>query len=135
MGVADRKVQFWLNDMLFEYDAEKGRQNIKKHGISFETAAYVFLDSHRIEWGDNRHSWDEKRYDVLGEISYEGVPVIGNMRGRSGDEEDVVFIVYTDRKAVYRDGGIVEVTRLISARYATDFERGVYYGNYRRFQD
>ena len=35
--------------MQFEWDEEKNRKNIKKHGISFELAAKVFLDENRIE--------------------------------------------------------------------------------------
>ena len=38
-----RKVVFSIEDMLFEYDEEKNRINIKKHGISFQIAARVFF--------------------------------------------------------------------------------------------
>ncbi len=33
----------------FEWDEEKAEANIIKHGISFQTAAKVFLDENRIE--------------------------------------------------------------------------------------
>ncbi len=49
----------------------------------------------------------------------------------SADEpDDILFVVYTDRIKVLQDGNEVDVTRLISARFATDFERGMYYGKY-----
>lgn len=32
-------VRFILGDMVFEYDEEKNRKNIEKHGISFKSAA------------------------------------------------------------------------------------------------
>ena len=32
----------------FEWDEEKERKNIKKHGIDFRTAALVFYDSNRL---------------------------------------------------------------------------------------
>lgn len=32
-------VRFTLGDMVFEYDEEKNRKNIEKHGISFKSAA------------------------------------------------------------------------------------------------
>lgn len=51
--------------------------------------------------------------------------IIGN-NGR----DDVLFVVYTERIKKNENGVDVEVTRLISARYATNFERGLYYGKY-----
>ena len=38
-----RTVRFILGGMVFEYDEEKNRINIKKHGISFRSAARVFF--------------------------------------------------------------------------------------------
>ena len=35
--------------MLFEWDDEKERINVAKHGIDFSTAAFVFGDDNRIE--------------------------------------------------------------------------------------
>ncbi|MGF7108492.1 uncharacterized DUF497 family protein [Treponema pedis] len=35
--------------MNFEWDEEKNKANIKKHGVAFEMAAKVFLDDKRIE--------------------------------------------------------------------------------------
>ena len=40
----------------FEWDEEKERINIAKHGIDFETASHVFLDSNRLEYYDEAHS-------------------------------------------------------------------------------
>ena len=39
-----------------------------------------------------------------------------------------MFVVYTERIWQDEKGGEIEVTRLISARLATNFERGLYYG-------
>lgn len=36
-------VRFILGGVLFEYDPEKNRKNIEKHGISFKSAARVFF--------------------------------------------------------------------------------------------
>ena len=38
-----RIVTFMLGDMTFEYDDEKNQKNIEKHGISFKSAARIFL--------------------------------------------------------------------------------------------
>ena len=89
-------------DLKFEWDEEKAKINLKKHGIPFETAAKVFLDENRIEIYDEAHSADENRYITIG------------LAG------EVLFVVYTERHPQIR---------LISARLATARERKVYYGN------
>lgn len=123
-------VSFKLGGMAFEYDEEKNLINIQKHGIDFKSAARVFFDYDRIELYDDSHSVDEDRYDTIGDSSagYRtdntiiGAPAINN------DINDILFVVYTDRVRVDKNGHIEDVTRLISARLATEFERGVYYG-------
>ena len=55
--------------MLFEYDEEKERMNIKKHGISFRAAARVFFDADYIEEIDEAHSDHEQRYNIIGDTS------------------------------------------------------------------
>lgn len=47
---SNRTVSFSLGEMAFEYDEEKNRINIKKHGISFRSAARIFFDYDRIEF-------------------------------------------------------------------------------------
>lgn len=87
-------------DLKFEWDEEKNLINQKKHGISFETAAYVFQDKHYIEMYDFEHSTNEDRYIAIG--------MVGNL----------LFVVFTERG---------ENIRLISARLATEEERRLYY--------
>ena len=86
---------------LVEWDENKNQQNIKKHGISFQTAALVFADEERIEYLDKLHSQDEERYVVLGCV------------------QGILYVVYTMRD---------EYARLISARMTTPYERKIYYG-------
>lgn len=86
--------------LTFEWDEEKNRINKRKHGISFETAAFVFDDENYIEMYDFEHSIDEDRYIAIGRVG------------------DVLFVVFTERK---------ENIRLISARLATEPERRLYY--------
>ena len=89
--------------MLFEWDDEKERINISKHGIDFSTAALVFGDKNRIERYDSEHSADEERYITIGRIN--GVAI-------------VVMVVYTERE---------QAIRIISARLATKREEEAYY--------
>ena len=53
-------------ELKFEWDEEKDRINRQKHGISFETASYVFRDEYYIEMYDFEHSMDEDRYIAIG---------------------------------------------------------------------
>ena len=89
--------------MIFEWDEEKNRANVKKHGIDFETAAHVFKDKNRIEYYDIEHSAFEDRYITIGEIDEVLI---------------VILVVYTERS---------DAIRIISARKATKQERRAYY--------
>ncbi len=92
-----------VGEYLVEWDDEKNKINKKKHGISFETAARIFLDDNRIEYYDELHSDFEDRFRVIGIV------------------DEVLFVVYTEREDRYR---------LISARQADKSEEGEYYGQY-----
>lgn len=51
---------------MFEWDFEKEKKNIQKHGISFEEASTVFADESAILFDDPEHSEDEERFLLLG---------------------------------------------------------------------
>lgn len=127
-----KTISFSLNGMLFEYDEEKNQQNIRKHGISFRSAARVFFDYDRIEFYDEENSADEDRYDTIGDSSAgylaSASTTIGNVDAFLTDVHDILYVVYTERVHEELNGKKREVTRLISARMATNFERGLYYG-------
>lgn len=91
--------------MVFEWDENKEKINLAKHGLDFSTAALVFRDQNRLEWFDDAHSDSEDRYITIGEIN--GIAV-------------VLLVVYTERG---------DAIRLISARKATNKERRLYYGS------
>ncbi len=52
----------------FEWNDTKNRENIRKHGISFEVAQYAFLDPFRVIAEDTEHSQSEKRLYCIGRI-------------------------------------------------------------------
>jgi len=91
-----------FEELIFEWDSEKERDNIREHGIDFEAAERAFFDYHRMERHDDDSSNDEDRWQTMGFF------------------DDVLFVVYTERG---------EVIRIISARIAEPFERRIYYGN------
>ena len=118
----NRHVMFSIGDMVFEYDEEKNQKNIKKHGLPLSLGARVFFDDYRVELYDTAHSNEERRYDVIGS-STAGIGYIEN--------DEILFVVYTERDKITDEGTEIDVTRLISVRLANNFERGVYYANRR----
>lgn len=50
----------------FEWDAHKADTNLKKHGVTFEQAASVFLDTLSLTVFDGAHSQHEERWFTLG---------------------------------------------------------------------
>ncbi len=123
----EKLVRFTLGGMLFEYDETKNQKNIQSHGISFKQAARVFFDYDRIELFDEGH---KDRFNVIGDTSAGNLTVIGNLSRMDAGVDDILFVVYTERETVDEGGRSVDVTRMISARLATNFERGMYYGKY-----
>ena len=89
-------------------DAYKALSNLKKHGVSFEEAATVFVDPDALDWDDPEHSYFEQRSKRLG----------SSLAGR------ILIVVYTQRRL--KDGQ--ELIRIISARQATRKERKAYTG-------
>lgn len=94
-----RMVSFTLAGMAFEYDEEKNKINIQKHGISFKNAARVFFDFDRIEFYDDEHSEDEERYDTVGDTSAGNYLIqsdntlIGNVDQFIGKVNEILFVV------------------------------------------
>lgn len=52
--------------MNFEWDPRKAATNLRKHGVSFEEAASVFLDPIAVSGPDPDHSFGEFRYLTFG---------------------------------------------------------------------
>jgi len=88
--------------LVFGWDAEKARTNLRKHGVSFEEGATVFGDPLSLTIPDPLHSTDEERFVTIGESS----------SGR------IVVVVHADRG---------QAVRLISARLAAPRERRAYH--------
>lgn len=85
---------------MFEWDEEKNRSNIEKHGVSFEQASRIF-ESYTLTVIDERFEYGEVReisIGLIGEVAY-------------------LTVAHTDR-----EGNI----RIISARPAKKSERKRY---------
>lgn len=92
--------------MKFEWDETKNKENVKKHGVAFEEAASIFLNK-IMEEPDIDHSDEEDRYKAV------GISVC--LRE--------LLVVYCIREKI----GSEKITRIISARKATERERKQYY--------
>jgi hypothetical protein len=68
--------------MEFEWDERKARQNIAKHGVPFEYAVRLFLDSQRLDAEDARRDYGEERRLILGKIEGRLYVVACTVRGR-----------------------------------------------------
>lgn len=89
------------HELEFEWDEAKARINLKKHGVSFLTAAAIFRNE-RLERIDDREDYGEVRWIALGRAKM-----------------DVYRVVYT-RAGKGR-------IRLISAQRASKDEQEIYY--------
>ncbi len=87
--------------MDFEWDEEKAKANLKKHKVSFEEAETVFDDPLFLIFADPDHSFDEKRFIIMGE----------------SNKKRLLVVSFTER---------APKTRLISARTTTRAERKNY---------
>lgn len=84
-----------MNELKFEWDPQKARSNIKKHGVSFEEAMTVFADEQAIMFDDPDHSQDEDRSIILGFSAKARMLIVCHcMRG----EGDIIRII-SARKA------------------------------------
>ena len=87
--------------MEFEWNADKARRNLAKHGVAFSEAATVFGDPLAITFFDPGHSDDEDRYLTFGHST----------------EGRLLVVSHTDRG---------NRNRIISARVATRREKKIY---------
>ena len=69
-------------ELEFEWDETKARTNLEKHGVSFLTAAAIFL-SEMLERIDNREDYGEVRWIALGRVHMEVYRVVYTWRGES----------------------------------------------------
>ena len=88
----------------FQWDEEKAKSNLKKHGVSFEEGATIFNDPMIATILDPDHSEDEERFISV------GMSMI----------RCLLTVIHTYRK---------ERIRLVSARKATKAEKKNYENN------
>jgi len=93
---------------VFEWDADKAAANVRKHGISFETAVAAFSDPFVLTTVDRVEN-GEQRWQTFGMVGSHVLIMVAH----TAWEED-------------QSGQTVEVIRIISAREANRKERKRY---------
>lgn len=108
-------------------------------GFLFERQPACFSTKNYIEEADPGHSDDEQRYNVIGDTSAGNIlqthvehsyATIGKIDRFAGDVNDILYVVYTERTRKEESGKVLDIIRIISARLANSFERGLYFGQY-----
>lgn len=87
----------------FEWDEDKAKRNIEKHGVSFKEATTVFGDPLSLTIEDPEHSWYEERFVTIGDSS----------------SHRLLVVVHTDQQGIIRIINSREATR----RERRDYER------------
>lgn len=88
----------------FEWDSQKARTNRRKHGVSFEEAASVFLDPRMLTLFDEEHDDTEYRWLTLG-ISAFGRLLVVCHTYREESDDAVAIRIFSCRKATARERG------------------------------
>ena len=88
--------------VIYEWDPAKAADSKRKHGVSFDEAATVFLDPLAETFDDPDHSAHERRFITIGEST----------------RRRLLFIAHADRG--------VDRVRIISVRLATRGENNAY---------
>ena len=90
--------------LTFEWDEEKSRGGLRKHGVSFDEAKTVFNDPFAMTISDPEHSSEEDRYIDMGMSS----------QGR------ILVVWYTERGRNIRIIGSRKATRTQRREYEED---------------
>ena len=68
--------------MEFQWDENKSRANLRKHGLSFEDANIAFTGD-TVTFPDDRSDYGEKRYITLGDLVGRVVVIVHTLRGET----------------------------------------------------
>jgi uncharacterized protein len=86
----------------FEWDPAKAKQNLRKHKISFERAAQVFLDPYMLSIEDEEHGADEQRWVTLGRDKEGVLLVVIHTFREIGSDSYSIRLIFT-RKTTRRE--------------------------------
>lgn len=89
----------------FDWDPEKAAANERNHsGVTFEEACEAFNDDYAIVEIDDAHSFEERRYRLIG-----------------ASNQRLLLVVYVEQRG--------DLIRIISARQVETYEKEQYYAD------
>lgn len=94
-----------IQGRFYDWDMNKNKTNIQKHGVSFKEAASAFRDENALYFEDDAHSHDEDRFIIIGQSK----------------TTRLLYVCYCYRESE-------TVVRIISARETTKTESKLYGG-------
>ena len=84
-----------METIRFEWDPNKAKINVKKHGVTFKEAQSVFQDPEALVIDDPDHSQEEERFIILGLSQKANLLVVCHCYR----ESDTVIRIISARKA------------------------------------
>ena len=84
--------------MTYTWDARKASANLRKHGVSFEEAATVFLDPGAWTYYDPDHSESEHRFITIGFSANQRLLFVSH-----ADQDEETVRIISARKATARE--------------------------------
>ena len=94
-----------IQGKFYDWDTNKSKLNLQKHGVSFKEAASTFQDENALYFEDEAHSQDEDRFIIIGKSK----------------ATRLLYVCYC-----YRESDTI--IRIISARRTTKIEAELYGG-------
>lgn len=82
----------------FDWDHQKAKTNIRKHGVTFDRAASIFLDPRILSIFDEEHSESEERWITIG-IDNSGMLLALCHTYRQEADTSVLIRIFSARKA------------------------------------
>ena len=97
------EIKLRFGDILFTWDDEKEKINIRKHGLDFRTAASVFLDEDAVlEENSIDECTGEERMDAIGSIGLHMLLFVVYVERITTDDDDIIRII-SARRAVRKE--------------------------------
>lgn len=93
----------------FEWDPIKAKENLRRHRVSFERAAELFLDPLAVSIFDQEHSGEEERWVTIGRDSRGRALVVVHTFSEVSPEEWKIRII-SARKPTGREARQYEET-------------------------
>ena len=88
-----------MEQLKFEWDENKNKTNLKKHGIDFIEAQTVFYDDSSIVFDDPQHSTDENRFVIIGQSFNSNICLVCHCYR----QENKVIRIISARKATKKE--------------------------------